>query len=69
MRYVIGKPPPQPVRSARKGATVMLWGDDESVTANTAHVEDRPQMEDTGLVDAEGRKLYREREPFGFRPR
>jgi hypothetical protein len=48
--------------------TVDGW-DDTPVTANTAHVPERPDMEDTGLLDSEGRRLYREREPFGFKPR
>lgn len=59
MRYVVGKPAPP-----RMG-----WDDDAPETARTAHIEERPDMQDTGLLDGEGRKLYREREPFGFKPR
>lgn len=71
MSYVVGKPKPPAMQRVWKGATLTAWGyeDDTPVTANTAHVPERPDMEDTGLLDGEGRKLYREREPFGFKPR
>ena len=43
--------------------------DDDGATASTIHVPERNDMEPTGLLDADGRMLYREREPFGFKVR
>lgn len=45
------------------------WDDLAPVTASSVYVPDQPDMEDTGLLDAEGRRLYREREPIGFKIR
>lgn len=69
MRYVVGKPKPPPMQSIRKGATFMVWSDGDGTTADTAHVSERPDFEDTGLFDADGNKLYRERDPIGFKVR
>lgn len=70
MRYVVGKPKPPNIRSVRKGGwTIGGWDDDTPATASTAHVEERDQFEDTGLLDADGNRLYRERDPIGFKVR
>lgn len=41
--------------------------DDEGKTADTIHVRERDDMEDTGLLDADGNRLYRVRDPIGFK--
>lgn len=67
---MIYKPlPPKPRGLPKHMTRLMGWDDDTPATANTAHVEERPRMEDTGLLDAEGNRLYRERDPIGFKVR
>lgn len=43
--------------------------DDDGKTADTIHVPEREDYEDTGLLDADGNRLYRARDPIGFKVR